>query len=212
VAYSHRHSNKIFTPVLLVYVHPSPTMDSGDLFSFLDGLPAENVGDQDDQMDLDVPQTSSKKRKATPSKSPPFKEGRPDAVDDESTRKKPRMASPAPVVVDEFETEAKREVEASAGLTGSKVEAGSRLELRHQVCPVFCIVAAIYQQLPIRSATKSRYLPGITTFQYRNIFHLLSLLESINLLWILFKKSLFTPFNGMRAFSCRLILVLGRLW
>ncbi|EJD07908.1 antiviral helicase [Fomitiporia mediterranea MF3/22] len=42
------------------------------------------------------------------------------------------MASPAPVVVDEFETEAKREVAASAGLTG-QVEAGSRLELRHQV-------------------------------------------------------------------------------
>ncbi|EIN05504.1 antiviral helicase [Punctularia strigosozonata HHB-11173 SS5] len=47
--------------------------------------------------------------------------------------KKPRLASPKPVVVDEFETEAKREVDASAGLTGASVEEGSRLELRHQV-------------------------------------------------------------------------------
>ncbi|KAH8110971.1 antiviral helicase [Phellopilus nigrolimitatus] len=50
----------------------------------------------------------------------------------EPASKKLRIASPAPVVVDEFETEAKREVAASAGLTGA-VEAGSRLELRHQV-------------------------------------------------------------------------------
>ncbi|KIP11280.1 hypothetical protein PHLGIDRAFT_489254 [Phlebiopsis gigantea 11061_1 CR5-6] len=42
------------------------------------------------------------------------------------------MASPAPMVTDEVEIEAKREVAASAGLQGS-VEAGSRLELRHQV-------------------------------------------------------------------------------
>ncbi|KAF6760384.1 rRNA-processing arch domain-containing protein [Ephemerocybe angulata] len=50
-----------------------------------------------------------------------------------STLKKPRMGSPKPVVLDDFETEAKREVAASAGLTGSAVESGSRLELRHQV-------------------------------------------------------------------------------
>ena len=50
--------------------------------------------------------------------------------------KKPRLASPKPVVVDEFQTEAKREVAASAGLTGT-VEAGQRLELRHQVWVMF---------------------------------------------------------------------------
>lgn len=55
-----------------------------------------------------------------------------DANGEEPVIKKSRMDSPAPVVVDEFETEAKREVAASAGLTGA-VEAGSRLELRHQV-------------------------------------------------------------------------------
>ena len=36
------------------------------------------------------------------------------------------------MTIDEVEIEAKREVAASAGLTGA-VEAGSRLELRHQV-------------------------------------------------------------------------------
>ncbi|EIM83920.1 antiviral helicase [Stereum hirsutum FP-91666 SS1] len=56
-----------------------------------------------------------------------------------SSLKKPRIAEPSPVpfvqpvVVDEFETEAKREVAASAGLTGSTEAAGSRLELKHQV-------------------------------------------------------------------------------
>ncbi|KAH0828606.1 antiviral helicase [Lanmaoa asiatica] len=46
--------------------------------------------------------------------------------------KRSRAASPVPVVVDEFQTEAKREMAASGGLTGP-VEEGSRLELRHQV-------------------------------------------------------------------------------
>lgn len=53
--------------------------------------------------------------------------------DDDHASKKPRLVdAPNPVVVDEFETEAKREVAASAGLTGA-VEAGTRLELKHQV-------------------------------------------------------------------------------
>ncbi|KDR70276.1 hypothetical protein GALMADRAFT_76347 [Galerina marginata CBS 339.88] len=50
-----------------------------------------------------------------------------------SAPKKSRVSSPKPVVLDDFETEAKREVAASAGLTGTTAEAGSRLELRHQV-------------------------------------------------------------------------------
>ena len=55
-----------------------------------------------------------------------------------SVPKKARMASPKPMVLDDFETEAKREVAASAGLTGS-VDTGTRLELKHQVrSHVFC--------------------------------------------------------------------------
>ncbi|KLO18246.1 antiviral helicase [Schizopora paradoxa] len=53
--------------------------------------------------------------------------------DEDHSSKKPRLVdAPNPVVVDEFETEAKREVAAAAGLTGA-VEAGTKLELRHQV-------------------------------------------------------------------------------
>lgn len=55
-----------------------------------------------------------------------------------SEPKKPRLSSPKPVVVDEVEIEAKREVAASAGLTGA-IEAGSRLELRHQVSLLFSL-------------------------------------------------------------------------
>jgi ATP-dependent RNA helicase DOB1 len=117
-------------------------MNSNDLFSFLDEAPTENGGDLenrgDDLMEMENTGIASRKRKSVPptsSKSPGLENGG-DIADNEpgpSVPKKPRIASPKPVVVDEFETEAKREVEASAGLTGSKVEAGSRLELRHQV-------------------------------------------------------------------------------
>jgi len=54
------------------------------------------------------------------------------AMNSERPSKKRRLSSPKPVVLDDFETEAKREIEASAGLTGT-VELGTRLELRHQV-------------------------------------------------------------------------------
>lgn len=47
--------------------------------------------------------------------------------------KKLRLSSPNPIVLDDFETEAKREIEASAGLAGSVEAGGARLELRHQV-------------------------------------------------------------------------------
>lgn len=47
--------------------------------------------------------------------------------------KKPRIESPVAVVLDEFETEAQREVEANAGLTGAEVAAGQKISLSHQV-------------------------------------------------------------------------------
>jgi ATP-dependent RNA helicase DOB1 len=107
-------------------------MNSNELFSFFDQPRDEDMDVQEfDAMQVDT----SKKRKA-PSPVPTtvrndelsFPEDEPAA----SSSKKQRMSSPKPVVVDEVEIEAKREVAASAGLTGS-VEAGSRLELRHQV-------------------------------------------------------------------------------
>ncbi|KAJ3855603.1 ATP-dependent RNA helicase [Lentinula lateritia] len=108
-------------------------MDSTDFFSFLHGAPAESENnDMDEEMEEVNPlETVPQKRKATESFS--------KLPDDPSSSKKAKMeATPAtesisnPVVLDDFETEAKREVAASAGLTGG-VEAGSRLELRHQV-------------------------------------------------------------------------------
>lgn len=97
-----------------------------DLFSFLDNAPQEDESEN-------VP-TSGQKRKASPGNAdlgrlPPAQR----EVVVERPVKRLRAASPVPVVVDEFQTEAKREMAASGGLTGP-VEEGSRLELRHQVC------------------------------------------------------------------------------
>ncbi|KAI0713372.1 antiviral helicase [Earliella scabrosa] len=109
-------------------------MDSNDLFSFLSDAPLP-PSDPPKDADGDIilqPETKDtngatfKKRKA----STPVPVTQPEAGPSEP--KKPRLSSPKPVVVDEVEIEAKREVVASAGLTGT-VEAGSRLELRHQV-------------------------------------------------------------------------------
>ena len=112
-------------------------MNSNDLFSFLEDVPPD-----DGAMDTDAAgslEELPKKRKATFEgvtlpRSPNEDLNRQEISDEPgpSVPKKPRFASPKPVVVDEFETEAKREVAASAGLTGG-IEPGSRLELRYQV-------------------------------------------------------------------------------
>ena len=109
-------------------------MSSNDLFSFLDQAPEDLDTDEPMQeTEYEVP----KKRKVDLERTPdPPKNGSHAPEEYEagpSASKKQRVASPPdPIVVDEVEIEAKREVAASAGLTGS-VEAGSRLELRHQV-------------------------------------------------------------------------------
>jgi hypothetical protein len=72
-----------------------------------------------------MPVENSKKRKASP-----VQVNTPGIP-----AKRVRIESPPPpVVLDEFETEAKREVDASAGLTGSQITAGQKLSLSHQVC------------------------------------------------------------------------------
>lgn len=108
-----------------------------DLFSFLDNAPPEDESDNEVLADkIPIPasapaSTSSQKRKSSPGNAEPGRLPPREVVD--RPVKRPRAASPAPVVVDEFQTEAKREIAASSGLTGP-VEEGSRLELRHQVC------------------------------------------------------------------------------
>jgi ATP-dependent RNA helicase DOB1 len=121
-------------------------MTSNDLFSFLDDNHDSGNSDSRPLMQckltrslrvLPLPPTSALPRPAlscqtrvkSPSSSPPPEDGPPfkrKRLDVSST------SAPA-VVVDEFETEAKREVAASAGLTGATDAAGLRLELRHQV-------------------------------------------------------------------------------
>lgn len=99
-----------------------------DLFSFLDNVADEPIDEsviESSAMLVDTPESSAKKRKAEVS------QNRGPGVEEEPAVKKPRLDAPNPIVLDDFETEAKREVAASAGLQGS-VEAG-RLELRHQV-------------------------------------------------------------------------------
>lgn len=110
-----------------------------DLFSFLDNAPPEDESDNEVLADkLPIPasvpvSTSGQKRKSSPGNADLG--GLPLMSHEVVERpvKRSRAASPAPVVVDEFQTEAKREMAASGGLTGP-VEEGSRLELRHQVC------------------------------------------------------------------------------
>lgn len=116
-------------------------MNSNDLFSFLDDAADEDEIDNVQHMEVDASPSTSKtlqKRKAnTPPLTPDVQASNADADVNmtgagPSVPKKARISSPKPVILDDFETEAKREVAADAGLTGA-AEAGSRLELKHQV-------------------------------------------------------------------------------
>ncbi|KIM54699.1 hypothetical protein SCLCIDRAFT_1221714 [Scleroderma citrinum Foug A] len=113
-----------------------------DLFSFLSNAPPEEDSDEEvDQLISDDPpnepptlSSTGQKRKTGPevTMNDQIQEDT-EAVDNpDRPQKRLRGASPGPVVVDDFRTEAKREMAASGGLTGP-VEAGTRLELRHQV-------------------------------------------------------------------------------
>jgi ATP-dependent RNA helicase DOB1 len=109
------------------------SMDSNALFSFLGEEGAHGAESIDKHIKRQLLQTAIPKKR---------KDISPVVVDlsadsdvhssGESSPKKPRLCAKDPVVLDDFETEAKREVEASAGLTGT-AESGARLELRHQV-------------------------------------------------------------------------------
>lgn len=103
-------------------------MSAPDLFSFLSAAPSV---DDHKHVNLSEPRHLEKNSKR-PAVTDPLADRANDEASDGHVTKKARVSSPVPVVVDEFETEAKREMAASGGLTGS-VEAGSKLELRHQV-------------------------------------------------------------------------------
>jgi ATP-dependent RNA helicase DOB1 len=102
-------------------------MNSNDLFSFLDEAQGGDDSDHDEPMDIETDPPAINKRKVD------ILLGPNEENLQVSISKKQRLSSPKPVVLDDFETEAKREVATSAGLTGA-AETGSRLELKHQVC------------------------------------------------------------------------------
>lgn len=114
-----------------------------DLFSFLDPNAADDGNDMEMDVDATVTERAASKRKAVDASTSALADPGP------SIPKKPRMASPAPMVLDDFETEAKREVAGSAGLTGSD-ESNSKLELRHQVRCLFLAVGKAETQQYIR--------------------------------------------------------------
>ena len=118
-------------------ISPSPShlhdMSTNDLFSFLeDGETADDV----EMADVPAPSAPPRKRKARePAEKHDGAQGGAMQVDlgeEPSAVKKPRTTSPGPVVLDDFETEAKREVAPSAGLTGGPAETAP-VQLGHMV-------------------------------------------------------------------------------
>ncbi|KAG8932975.1 ATP-dependent RNA helicase mtr4, partial [Tulasnella sp. 408] len=135
----------IFSTTLLLasFLNPNVKMDSTDMFGFLSGPAPE--GDQS----IPVDRPKKKKRKHVAAPEPAAAEeptngaetmdvdgDRPEHVDgdddEEPALKKLRIDEPVAVVTDEFETEAKREVKADAGLTGGQAD-GAKLVLTHHV-------------------------------------------------------------------------------
>lgn len=195
-------------------------MDSNDLFSFLDEAPPQ--ADSPREADGDVVMktegssnsSSSKKRKAAVQTASPSNGALAPSTENEagpSEPKKQRLGSPKPVVVDEVEIEAKREVDASAGLMGS-VEAGSRLELRHQVSPRGLSARPLLPPLtPLRRcATRSRCRPGTRTCRSRSTSRPKSPRASTSSRWTRSSRCRCTRSSATRACSCRRTRARGR--
>jgi hypothetical protein len=109
-------------------------MDTDELFSFLEEQNSQyNTPESSSSwVEVEPPVTQpKKKRRKVVSNIAPAGNGE----EASRTQKKARVETiaPQPIVLDEFETVQKREVTASAGLTG-QVDDSQRLELRHQVC------------------------------------------------------------------------------
>ena len=155
-------------------------MDPADLFSFLEQAPdaLEKVLDEVDM--VDVP---TRKRKASPSVEQVVQNGKPSHSGGNGVgsppHKKQRFVSPAPIVLDEVELEAKREVKVSAGLMSAEAdETGPRLELRHQARHLVGISRLCAHWNAHRLDIKSPYLRVIHTFQFPSTSHQRNLHES----------------------------------
>jgi hypothetical protein len=201
-------------------------MTSTDLFSFLDHDHDSEASDSEitsNAMQVDgsphsqlagAPTPSNKRSVDSP---PPRKRVNSTSLspqpEDLPPSKRQRLevssASVPAVVVDEFETEAKREVAASAGLTGATEIAGSRLELRHQV-RLQTPSSESLQLSCSRFDIKSPYHQVILMFLLPPMSRLRSLHASTSSPWILFSKFPSMPSNETRVFSCLRILVQER--
>jgi len=156
------------------YLKTFSAMNSNDLFSFLEDGAEDQQVENEEPMAVDATSPSPKSLQKRKADSPPpanlsTTNGH---VADElpngegpSAPKKARISSPQPQVLDDFETEAKREVAASAGLVGTEAEAGSRLELRHQVRYSYLLSCTPIDRVG-RSDTKWLFLQAITTSLY----------------------------------------------
>jgi len=144
-------------------------MDSTDLFSFFEQDPDALEKDLEDVGMVEVP---TRKRKASPPAEHPVQNGERENGVVSPSHKKQRFASPAPIVIDEVEVEAKREIKVSAGLMSAETdEAGPRLELKHQARHLVTILRSCTNWNPYRLDTKSLYLRAFHMFQYPNTSH-----------------------------------------
>lgn len=191
----------------------APKMNSNDLFSFLDEALPE-VDDHEPEVDnvhamnTDDRSEVPKKRKANEDdiSAPPMDdtsahpEGESEAGPSEPKRL--RMSSPNPMVTDEVEIEAKREVAASAGLQGS-VEAGSRLELRHQVCAThFVPSGSATHALHPRFGIKSRCRLVTLTYLSRIMYLLRNQHENTSSRWTPSSKCRCMQSSVTRVYWC----------
>jgi hypothetical protein len=161
-------------------------MDPDALFSFLE--------DESHHVE-DTP--SKKKRK--PAGSETTSQQHHNGAVSEPVTKRPRLVSPKPVLLDEFETVAKREVAASAGLTGT-VEADQRLELRHQVSYLSAKTCKFLNAFS-RFATKSQFLQDTITSPFLLMFRHPFLHAFILSLSIHFNRWQYMPSSATRASS-----------
>lgn len=152
-----------------------PTMDSTDLFSFLEQAPDALEKGLDD---VDMANVPTRKRKASPSLEQPVRNGEPYSGENEveSPHKKHRFTSPGPIVLDEVEVEAKREVKVSAGLMSVETdETGPRLELRHQARHLVTTLRSNTDRSTHRLDIKLLYLQVIHMSRFPNTCHQLNL-------------------------------------
>jgi len=148
-------------------------MASTDLFSFLEQDQDALEKDLDDVSMVDVP---TRKRKASPSAEQPVQNGEPSHSGENGvvspSHKKQRFASPAPIVIDEVEVEAKREIKVSAGLMSAETdETGPRLELKHQARYLVSSLHLHTNRSTHRLDIRSLYPQVFHTFQFPNMSH-----------------------------------------